>query len=94
MRWQTTDPLGFQDSLNRYAYVHNQPFCYKDPDRQNALALIIPVFEFTFGVVMSPIVLPTLAVIATATIVYSAYKLATHLRQQIQSSGSKRTGRS
>lgn len=32
MRWQTADPLGFEDGLNLYAYVHNNPFYYKDPD--------------------------------------------------------------
>jgi RHS repeat-associated protein len=36
MRWQTADPLGFEDGLNLYTYVHNHPFYYKDPDGQFA----------------------------------------------------------
>lgn len=47
MRWQTTDPLGFEEGLNLYTYVRNNPFCYKDPDGQFAIA--IPVLTWIFG---------------------------------------------
>jgi len=47
MRWQTTDPLGFKDGLNLYCYVHNNPFCYKDPDRR--FAFVIPFIVGAFG---------------------------------------------
>ncbi|MFI0434241.1 MAG: RHS repeat domain-containing protein [Parachlamydiaceae bacterium] len=47
MRWQTTDPLGFEDGLNLYCYVHNNPFCYKDPDGRFAFA--IPFIVRAFG---------------------------------------------
>jgi len=30
-RWLTPDPLGFEDGLNLYAYVHNNPMIYVDP---------------------------------------------------------------
>ncbi|HRD54962.1 MAG TPA: RHS repeat-associated core domain-containing protein, partial [Parachlamydiaceae bacterium] len=30
-RWLTTDPLGFADGPNLYAYVHNNPLIYVDP---------------------------------------------------------------
>lgn len=51
MRWQTTDPLGFEDGLNLYTYVHNNPFVYKDPDGRFvvALPLVIPFLVGTFG---------------------------------------------
>ena len=32
-RWLTPDPLGFEDGLNLYAYVHNKPMIYVDPYR-------------------------------------------------------------
>ncbi len=31
-RWLTPDPLGFADGPNLYAYVHNNPLIYIDPD--------------------------------------------------------------
>ena len=30
-RWNTTDPLGFPDGLNNYAYVGGDPLCHVDP---------------------------------------------------------------
>jgi len=30
-RWLTPDPLGFEDGLNLYAYVHNNPMIYVGP---------------------------------------------------------------
>ena len=43
-RWITPDPAGFADGLNLYAYVHNQPLTYIDPDGQLAfLAFAIPL---------------------------------------------------
>ena len=89
MRWQTTDPLGFEDGLNLYAYVHNNPFCYKDPDGLNAIAfqlpkIIIPILEFTFGVALSPLAVPiTLGTLATAAVLYSGYQLYDYYQQCI-----------
>lgn len=39
-RWITPDPLGFEDGLNQYAYVHNNPLAYVDPDGQFAFLLL------------------------------------------------------
>jgi len=39
-RWITPDPAGFADGPNLYAYVHNQPLIYIDPDGQFAMFLI------------------------------------------------------
>lgn len=46
-RWQTTDPLGFEDGMNLYRYVHNNPFYYRDPDGQ--FAFVIPLVTAVFG---------------------------------------------
>jgi RHS repeat-associated protein len=48
MRWHTTDPLGFKEGLNLYAYVRNNPFYYKDPDGR-VVFLLLPVLAGTFG---------------------------------------------
>lgn len=39
-RWITPDPAGFADGPNLYAYVHNQPLRYIDPDGRFAMILI------------------------------------------------------
>ncbi len=36
-RWITPDPAGFADGPNLYAYVHNQPLRYIDPDGHFAI---------------------------------------------------------
>jgi len=43
MRWLTTDPLGFEDNINLYNYVKNNPFYYTDPDGRFVALLIIPL---------------------------------------------------
>jgi RHS repeat-associated protein len=39
-RWTTPDPAGYADGPNLYAYVHNHPLAYIDPDGQ--LAFLLP----------------------------------------------------
>jgi RHS repeat-associated protein len=39
-RWITPDPAGFADGPNLYAYVHNHPLAYMDPDGQFAFFLV------------------------------------------------------
>ncbi|WP_068468622.1 RHS repeat domain-containing protein [Candidatus Protochlamydia phocaeensis] len=56
MRWQTADPIGFEDRLNLYHYVHNNPFRYQDPDGQ--YAFLIPL-TWQFGVAVT-FIAPTL----------------------------------
>ncbi len=87
MRWLTTDPLGFKDGLNLYAYVHNNPFCYKDPDGQLAIAImpvVIPIFEVAFGAVVTTTLLPAIGVtLASAAVMYGCYELAMYANNQI-----------
>ena len=44
-RWITPDPAGFADGPNLYAYVHNHPLAYIDPDGQFAFLLpfVVPI---------------------------------------------------
>lgn len=39
-RWIPPDPAGFVDGPNLYAYVHNQPLRYIDPDGRFAMFLL------------------------------------------------------
>ena len=86
MRWQTTDPLGFEDGLNLYAYVHNNPFCYKDPDGKFAIPypVIVPLVEVAFGTFFTATVLPALGVIAATTAIgWGCYQLAVYASNHI-----------
>ena len=76
MRWQTTDPLGFEDSLNLYCYVHNNPFCYKDPDGRIIFAIPLIVGAFgTTGLVISGPRVGAIAGIAVGTVLgYGVFK--------------------
>lgn len=58
-RWITPDPAGFADGLNLYAYVHNDPMAYIDPDGQ--LAFLLLPMAISFAIDMC---LPTAAVLA------------------------------
>lgn len=89
-RWLTKDPLGFEDGLNLYAYVRNNPFRYTDPDGRFIMAvpLVITIVEWSFGaaIASSPTWLPALGytlgyTAGTALIAYSCYELSNHLNK-------------
>lgn len=79
-RWLTPDPLDFDDGMNLYAFSHNNPLRYYDPDGRFAVALLIPLF--TWGTELA-IALPTVAeltyltcaAVATGAAYYGGYKL-------------------
>lgn len=47
-RWITPDPLGLIDGINPYAYLHNNPFKYRDADGR--MAFVIVPFVVSWGV--------------------------------------------
>lgn len=49
-RWITPDPLGLTDGINTYAYLHNNPFKYRDADGRCAQALVFVPFVVSWGV--------------------------------------------
>jgi hypothetical protein len=63
--------------LNLYAYAHNNPLCYTDPDGQFAFA--IPVLKFAFGVALGPFVGPTLGIVAGVALAYGTHQLINYL---------------
>lgn len=84
-RWLTKDPSGFVDGLNLYAYVHNNPFYYSDPDGQFAIAvpIVVTLFEFTFGATMSAVFLPAIgATVAVALVTYGCYEIGNYVNNQ------------
>ena len=89
MRWQTPDPLGFEDGLNLYTYVRNNPHYYKDPDGR--FVFVIPIFIGVFG--PSGIVITgatvgaiagTVAGTALAVVTYKAIQAADHKYDQVE----------
>lgn len=80
-RWMTTDPAGFIDTMNLYAYLRNNPFKYCDPDGRFAFAipLIIGTFclggEVAVGFVTTEIVVATLIAVVETFAVYEGINL-------------------
>ena len=73
MRWQTPDPLGFEDGLNLYHYVHHNPFLYRDRDGSYAIAIpiVIELVEITIGALatLTVAILPNLGSAAALALV-------------------------
>lgn len=71
MRWLSTDPIGFEDDMNLYTYVRNNPFKYTDPDGR--FAILIPIFTYFFPVgVAAATATGTAAAATTAVVSYEA----------------------
>lgn len=45
-KWLTTDPIRFEDGINLYAYVRNNPLLYQDPNGE-----IVMVIPFVIGAI-------------------------------------------
>lgn len=52
-RWFSTDPAGFTDGFNLYAFVRNNPYRYSDPNGQYAIPVFVPVIEVSFNFIVS-----------------------------------------
>jgi RHS repeat-associated protein len=66
MRWLSTDPAGFEEGLNLYNYVRNNPFYYSDPDGR--IAIFIPIIEGIIGLTEIILSGPTIgAILGTIT---------------------------
>ena len=61
IRWLTPDPIGFKDGLNLYAYVHNNPLRYVDPNGKFAFA--IPLHFGAFGIGGFTVALPSTTIL-------------------------------
>ncbi len=72
MRWLTPDPLGFEDGLNVYNYVRNNPFKYRDPDGR----LIIPVVAIAFSATEIAITWASVKTIAVVVLTVATTYLA------------------
>ena len=93
MRLQTTDPLGFTDSLNLYTYMHNNTFHYCDPDGRFVM-ILAPLITGAFGAGGITISVATAeAIIGTVvgfTLGWGAYetvKWADHKFDQVETDG-------
>lgn len=64
-RWLTTDPAGFVDGMNLYAFLKNNPYLYVDPDGR-FVWFAIPFLAGTFGVGGVTIGLPSLVAVGSA----------------------------
>lgn len=85
-RWLTKDPIGFDDGLNLYAYVHNNPFYYSDPDGQFAASvpMVVTLFEVTFGAAASVTFFPAIVTtIALTLVTYGCYEIGNYVNNQM-----------
>jgi RHS repeat-associated protein len=88
MRWITTDPIGFEDGLNLYRFVRNNPYCYRDPDGRAvfAIPIVFTLFEVGFGVAVTTTILPlAVPALITAAVCYAGYKTGEYLNKNDQS---------
>lgn len=80
MRWLSTDPAGFEEGLNLYSYVRNNPFYYSDPDGRFLFLLTVPLFTWgatAAGVVIAAAESTTLAYVL-GTLAVGAVGYGTH----------------
>ncbi|MBA2726693.1 MAG: RHS repeat-associated core domain-containing protein [Parachlamydiaceae bacterium] len=96
--WLAPDPIGDGDGPNYYAYVHNNPMLYSDPDgRFAAFDLLFELVSITWGaaeVVVAAITIEaaTKAVFALAVIAVAVNQGANIAEAQANSESEKITG--
>ncbi len=72
-RWTTTDPAGFVDGTNLYAYVFNNPFRYVDPDGRFVIAWPICVWGGAAGLTW---LTPSLTYMLASALTYFIFEQA------------------
>jgi RHS repeat-associated protein len=84
MRWLSTDPAGFEEGLNLYSYVKNNPFYYTDPDGRFVF-ILVPIFTWgataagvTIAAVESTTLAYVLGALAVGAVSYSTHQLCQH----------------
>lgn len=86
MRWLTPDPIGFEEGLNLYQYVHNNPFVYRDPDGLFVIPVVLTLLDVAFGCEVSAVILPFLIRTAmVAAVSYAGYKTGECINKNDQS---------
>lgn len=78
MRWLTPDPQGFEDGLNLYTYLHNNPYAYLDHD---GLEAVFAITLFTVTLSAAPVVT---FVSAGAVVVSLTYFGVSHLKDYLE----------
>jgi len=73
-RWISSDPIGFEDSLNLYQYVKNNPFKYLDYNGQ--FAILIPLFIWGASLTIAEIGVIVGSGVAIATAAWGGDKIA------------------
>jgi uncharacterized protein RhaS with RHS repeats len=64
MRRLNPDPISFEDELNLYAYVSNNPLYYSDPDGR--LLFLLPLINITWGATLAAVSFTTIEIVAVA----------------------------
>ncbi|MEI8124540.1 MAG: RHS repeat-associated core domain-containing protein [Parachlamydiaceae bacterium] len=81
-RWITTDPAGFIDTMNLYAYVRNNPFRYIDPDGRHPALLIVFALEIAFDCTITFMTVEAIAgTVIGALIGIGVYQINTALEE-------------
>jgi len=77
-RWITPDPLGLIDGINPYAYLHNNPFKYRDADGR--FAFVVVPFVVSWGVELTVAATLQLAldIAACSTVLYFKLNSESH----------------
>ncbi len=86
-RWLTTDPAGFVDGMNLYAYLQNNPFRYVDPDGRFAIPLVfIPLLEIAFDGLLTWLTAEVVVgAVTVAAVGVAAYELERHFDESNRS---------
>ncbi|MFA6915646.1 MAG: RHS repeat-associated core domain-containing protein [Parachlamydiales bacterium] len=85
-RWTTPDPAEFMDGNNIYAYIHNNPLKYIDPDGR--VAFVLCFFSIGFSAAELTVAIASIETIASAVctciVGVVLYEVATTINDHVQ----------